>query len=98
MEMTDKQHITVKIAGLPPLHMDIAPEQEEAIRKAEVALNYVWERWKLRFPTKAPQELMTLIAFHFARNFETLNLTAERMEGCLNAADAELDAILTDMK
>ncbi len=95
--MADKQHITVKIAGLSPLHMDIVPDQEEAIRKAEVALNYLWERWKLRFPTKAPQELMTLIAFHFARNFEMLNLSAERMEGCLRDAEAELDAILTEM-
>ena len=40
---------------------------------------------------------MTLIAFHFARNFEMLNLSAERMEGCLRDADAELDAILTEM-
>ncbi|MBD5198488.1 MAG: cell division protein ZapA [Bacteroidales bacterium] len=93
-----KQHITVRIADLLPLHMDISPEQEEAIRKAEVSLNYLWERWKLRFPTKAPQELMTLIAFHFARNFETLNLAMERMEGTLKDADAGLDAILTEME
>ncbi|MDE6544383.1 MAG: cell division protein ZapA [Muribaculaceae bacterium] len=96
--MAEKQHITVRIADLLPLHMDIVPDQEEAIRKAEVALNYLWERWKLRFPTKAPQELMTLIAFHFARNFETLNLAMERMEGHLKEADGELDEILTEME
>ena len=96
--MAEKQHITVRIADLLQIHMDIVTDQEEAIRKAEVALNYLWERWKLRFPTKAPQELMTLIAFHFARNFETLNLAMERMEGHLKEADGELDGILTEME
>lgn len=96
--MAEKLHISVKIADLAPIHMDVEPDQEEAIRKAASDLNFVLDRWKQRFPSKSPQELMTLIAFHFARNFEKLNLASERMENIIKDADAELDAILTDMK
>lgn len=86
--MSDKQNITIQLAGQPKIPLAVNREDEELFRKAEKMVNDLWLRWSSRQFAVEPQlKVMARVAFQFAvlylrgtRDLEQLN----ELENCID--------------
>lgn len=93
--MTDKLNITIRIADQPPIPMTIKRSEEELIRRAEYNVNQLWNNWSERYNTSS-RELMTMIAFQFAKLYVTNKADLETATADLKTMEAELDRLLNE--
>ncbi|MBP3534840.1 MAG: cell division protein ZapA [Muribaculaceae bacterium] len=91
--MSDKQNITIQLAGQPKIPLAIDREDEEMIRKAEKMVNDLWHRWNSQTFAAEPQlKVMARVAFQFA----VLYMRGERSLAQLAEVETELDRLLAD--
>ena len=91
--MSDKQNITIQLAGQPKIPLAIDREDEEMIRKAEKMVNDLWHRWNSQTFAAEPQlKDMARVAFQFA----VLYMRGERSLAQLAEVETELDRLLAD--
>lgn len=95
--MKDKLNITIKIAELPPIPLQINRDEEETVRTAEYNVNKLWRQWMLRFSDKTAYEVLAMVAFQFAKTFVLLNKQAEAVGKVLDDFEQELDRVLLDV-
>lgn len=94
MQMSDKQNITIQLAGQPKIPLAINRSDEELIRKAEKMVNDLWNRWSIQTFAAEPQlKVMARVAFQFA----VLYLTGERNLQELKTLEQSLDEMLKDL-
>ncbi|MBR5101790.1 MAG: cell division protein ZapA [Muribaculaceae bacterium] len=64
----DKINITIRIADIKPIPLNINREDEAQYRETEKLVNTLWNKWMDRFKDSASsQEVMARVAFQFAR-------------------------------
>lgn len=91
--MSDKQNITIQLAGQPKIPLAIDREDEEMIRKAEKMVNDLWHRWNSQTFAAEPQlKVMARVAFQFA----VLYMRGERSLAQLAEVESELDRLLAE--
>ncbi len=93
--MKDKLNITIRIADQPPIPMTIRRSEEESIRRAEYSVNQLWNNWSERYNT-SPQELMTMVAFQFAKLYVINKANLDAAVADLEAMDTELEQLLKE--
>ncbi|MDE6127047.1 MAG: cell division protein ZapA [Muribaculaceae bacterium] len=95
--MTDKLNITIRIAGLAPLALQINREDEEVCRTAEYQVNRLNSLWSDRFGNKSRMEVLAMVAYQFAQLYYTQNRSQEQCAKELAKFEADLDEILLDV-
>lgn len=86
--MSDKQNITIQLAGMPKIPLAVDREDEEMMRKAEKMVNDLWRRWSGHTFAAEPQlKVMARVAFQFA----VLYLRGERSRDELDELNRRLD-------
>ena len=94
MQMSDKQNITIQLAGQPKIPLAIDRNEEELMRKAEKMVNDLWHRWNTQtFAAEPPLKVMARVAFQFA----VLYLQGERNAQELRALEQSLDDMLKNL-
>lgn len=89
--MSDKQNITIRLAGQPKIPLAIDRQDEELIRKAEKLVNDLWHRWSSQtFAAEQPLKVMARVAFQFA----VLFLRSEQETQSLKELEATIDELL----
>lgn len=94
--MKDKLNITIRIANLTPMALQINREDEPVIRTAEYNVNTLFKEWSQRFAGKSRVEVLAMVAFQFAKAFVTLNNANESADRLLADFESQLDRLLTD--
>lgn len=94
--MKDKLNITIRIANLPPMRIQIAPQEEEIVRKAQKNLNLLWERWCERFVENTPGEVLGMVAYRFAQMYYTAESRIGELESTITDLESALDNVLLD--
>lgn len=90
----DKFNITIRLAELPPIPLQIKREDEPIVRTAEYNVNQLWKSWVQRFSDKSAYEVLAMVAFQFAKAYVTLNNQAERTTAVINDFERTLDRLL----
>ena len=97
--MRDKLNITIRIADLAPIPLAIEMKDEEVIRNAEYNVNQLWSAWCQKFKDKTSNEVLGIVAFQFAKLYQTLsnrenatNDILEKFEEKLNEYLLKIDA------
>lgn len=91
MPQTDKQNITIRLAGLPKMPLSVERADEELMRRAETLVNELWSRWTRGSYAAEPQlAVMSRVAFQFA----VLYLRGERSLKQMEQLDSELSKII----
>lgn len=92
--MSDKQNITIQLAGQPKIPLAIDRDDEELMRKAEKMVNDLWHRWNTQVFAVEPQlKVMARVAFQFA----VLYLKGERNALELKELEQSLDDMLKNL-
>lgn len=92
--MTDKQNITIQLAGQPKIPLAVERSDEELVRKAEKMVNDLWHRWASQtFAAESHLKVMARVAFQFA----LLYLTDERSVQDLLSLEQTLDDTLRNL-
>ncbi|MBO5780690.1 MAG: cell division protein ZapA [Muribaculaceae bacterium] len=94
--MKDKLNITIRIADLPPIAMEIRRDEEPDIRTAEHQVNLLWKSWSKRFSEKSPHEVLAMVAFQFAKAFTLQNRYLEDTEAMIDNFEQQLDKMLLE--
>ncbi|MCM1519385.1 MAG: cell division protein ZapA [Lachnoclostridium sp.] len=94
--MNDKLKITIRIANLPPMRINIAPEEEVAARTAQKNVNLLWERWSERFNDKSPGEIMGMVAYRFAQMYYTAEAQMSELTTAVDDLESTLDSLLLE--
>lgn len=92
--MTDKLNITIRIAYLAPIALQIRRRDEPTVRTAEYNVNKLFNEWSVRFADKSPQEILAMVAFQFAKAFVTLNASNDEATQTLTDLEQQLDSLL----
>lgn len=92
--MKEKQNITIKIADVAPIGMEIDPADEEIVRIAERNVNKLWSTWRNVFDSKTSKEILAMVAYQFARRYYQLARQAKEQETLLADFEKELDTLL----
>lgn len=91
MQMSDKQNITIQLAGQPKIPLAIDRDDEELMRRAEKMVNDLWNRWSSQTFAAEPQlKVMARVAYQFA----VLYLKADREAESLKKLEQYLDEVL----
>lgn len=92
--MKEKQHITIHIADVPPLDLQIKPQEEEQCRITEKRVNKLWSAWSKKFEDKSSKEILAMIAYQYAKIYDTLVAQVNSNEEGLVKAEKAIDDIL----
>lgn len=96
--MNVKQNITIRIADQPPLPMKIDREDEEAIRIAERSVNDLWKAWSARFKDKSSSEILSMVAFRYARLYFGQQKAVDGLDKVLEGLESDLDRAIETTK
>lgn len=92
--MKTQQKITIKIADLGPISMNIAAETEELVRRAEYNVNKVWTAWRASFTDYSSKQVLAMVTFQFAKRYFQLLEQVEKQQAVLDEFEKELDRLL----
>lgn len=93
----NQQHITIKIANQPPIGLDIPRDREEMAHRVERSVNKVWARWCQDFRDRAPEEILAMVAYQYAKLYYELQEQVDSSHSTLAAFEQELDRLLLDV-
>lgn len=96
--MKDKQSITIRIADQAPIPLQIKPEEEIYVRRAENNVNQLWQSWMRSYKDLSSSRVLAMVAFQFARSFEMATRVQQHAETILTDFEAELDNILLNIE
>lgn len=89
--MSDKQNITIQLAGQSRVPLSVERSDEELMRNAEKMVNDLWRRWSSQtFANETQLKVMARVAFQFA----VLYLKSERNMEQLRELNDSLDSML----
>ncbi len=91
MPQTDKQNITIRLAGLPKMPLQVERADEELMRRAENLVNELWSRWTTG--TYAAESQLAVMS-RVACQFKVLYLRGQRSLQQIEQLDAELSKII----
>ena len=86
--MKDKLNITIKVADLAHIGMQVTRKDEEAVRLAEYYVNRVWSKWM------TSKDVLGMVAVHFAKLYVLEQRKNENTDEVLRKFEEELDRIL----
>ncbi|MCH5245928.1 MAG: cell division protein ZapA [Muribaculaceae bacterium] len=89
--MEQKQNISIRIAGTPPIPMRINRDDEEVIRIAERNVNDLFKAWSLKFRDKGSEEILAMVAFRFAELYFNQQTAVSGIDNILTQIENELD-------
>lgn len=93
--MKDKLNITIKVADLAHIGMQVTRKDEEAVRLAEYYVNRVWSKWTGDKPQdKTSKDVLGMVAVHFAKLYVLEQRKNENIDEVLRKFEEELDRIL----
>ncbi len=71
MKNSDKVKMTLNIGG-EHIPLTVPFDQQDAIRDAEKAVSQIYNHWRLKWPSRSEKEVMAMVAFQFASNYQEL--------------------------
>lgn len=71
MKNSDKVKMTLNIGG-EHIPLTVPFDQQDAIRDAEKAVSQIYTHWRLKWPSRSEKEVMAMVAFQFASNYQEL--------------------------
>lgn len=92
--MPKLQNITIRIADVPPISMNIAADSEALVRRAEYNVNKVWNAWRNDFPERSAKEVLGMVTYQFAKRYYQLLEQVEKQNEFVNSFENELDRLL----
>ncbi len=92
--MRDKLNITVRLADLAPMPLQIKMHDEEVIRTAEYNVNQLYKSWSEKFKEKGSEEILAMVAFQFAKLYQMLANRADEASEILEKFEEQLNEIL----
>lgn len=93
-DRNNKFNITIRLAELPPIPLQINRSEEPVVRTAEYNVNRLFKSWSQRFSDKSAHEVLAMVAFQFAKAYVTLNNRGEQTERMLTDLEQTLDRLL----
>lgn len=97
--MSDKIHnISIRIADLPRIHLNVPYSQEPLVRRAEENINGLWKKWKERdeFRDKSSAEVLAMVTFRFAQLYYSNLEAGENLDSMLDGMEQTFDGLLLD--
>lgn len=97
--MSEKKHnISIHIADLPRIQLNVPLSQEPLVRRAEENINGLWKKWKEKdeFSDKSSAEIMAMVTFRFAQLYYSNLEAAESLDRVLNDLEQEFDYLLLE--
>lgn len=94
--MSDKEEITLKVAGLP-VTVSVRAGELDKIQQAADEVNHAWESARKRFEGRRKEEILVMVAMLFAQAFNSLREENLRLETVLDEFEKKLDLILDQM-
>ncbi len=95
--MKDKLNITIRIADLAPIPLAIEMKDEEVIRNAEYNVNQLWSAWCQKFKDKTSNEVLGMVAFQFAKLYQTLSNRENETEEVLEKFEERLNQYILNI-
>lgn len=95
--MKDKLNITIRIADLAPIPLAIEMKDEEVIRNAEYNVNQLWSAWCQKFKDKTSNEVLGMVAFQFAKLYQTLSNRENETEEVLEKFEEKLNQYILNI-
>lgn len=95
--MTEKIiNISIRIADLPWLPLNIPLSQEEIVRRAEANINDLWRKWsrKTEFKDKSSAEILAMVTFRFAQEYYSVLESYGRVDRLLENLESGLTELL----
>ena len=89
MNETDKVKMTINIGG-EHISLSVDFNRQDAVRDAEKAADDLFDKWRLRWPTRTNQAILAMVAYQFAYFYQDL---LERYEKASTAAEESLSLI-----
>ncbi|MDE6079112.1 MAG: hypothetical protein K2G35_03510 [Duncaniella sp.] len=89
-------NITIRLADLPRMPYRAAQSQIETIRKAENAINELWNKWTRldEFSDKSSAEVLAMVTFRFANLYYSTLEASQNLDTVLEEVEASFDDIL----
>lgn len=95
MAEEQRQSISIRIAGLAPIPLQIAPQAEPAYRDAEKLVNALWLKWRQKFGNNcSSEEVMARVAFQFARLYAEARAGNTAVETYLTGFEQRLNDLV----
>lgn len=94
--MEDNLKITIRIADLQPMMLNIPRAEEEVNRTAEYNVNKLFVAWSERFKDKTPIEIMGMVAFRFAKLYQDLSVQVNNTDEILDEFEQTLNNLLME--
>lgn len=99
MMNTDEIKMEVNIAG-ERLSLSVPFSRQEAVRRTEAELAFLFKSWGEKFPKKSPKELLAMMAYKFAASYfdllEARKEDADEMRNILDLASKVIDGSIGD--
>lgn len=93
----DKQNIWIHIGDAKPIALSINRADEPNYREAERLVNSLWLKWMNRFQsTSSPYEVMTRVAFQFARLYSQAYARNVAVDEYLKEFERDLDDLVVN--
>lgn len=97
MDEERKQRITLTLADVKPIALEIPASQEEAYRAAEDMVNKLWRRWSRPPGDKVPpHELLARVAFQFAKLYLDAYQENRQVNEYLTEFERKLDDLVVN--
>lgn len=89
-------NITIRLADLPRMPLRVDRSQVEMVRKAEHAINELWNKWTVldEFSDKSSAEILGMVTFRFAQLYFSTLEASQRLDSVLEEMEDAFDDIL----
>ena len=97
--MFEKKHnISIHIADLPRMQLNVPLSQEPLVRRAEENINGLWKQWREKdeFSDRSSAEILAMVTFRFAQLYYTNLEAAESIDRVLDGLEQEFDSLLLE--
>lgn len=95
MKKEDNVQITINIAG-QRIPLTVGFDQQNLVRETERSVDDLYEKWRVKFPRKSMQELLTMIAYQYASFYLSLSRRLDDAAREAASLDEELARLLED--
>lgn len=74
--------------------VDVPFSEQNSVREIEKSIDELYNSWRIKFPRKAPMELLAMIAYQYASYYADLRKRYDAVARSVERADLMLDSIL----
>jgi hypothetical protein len=94
----EKDTITLHLGGVKEFKMTIKPSERKICQMAEDSVNKFWGAWKTRYDGLTSEEVMSRIAFQFARLYIEAKMRNAEVNDALESFEEKLNELLVKVK